>query len=128
MGPLIKNDVINLQQVVVANNKSQADDNFQHLINEIHRLKQKFVDQNIIGSGLCVSSNENLLELFLNISSPINCQLNEHQIDTIQRHNRNKKDDFTVIFRSQAVKNPFMDAAKKNVWSIVYLHITYLNR
>jgi exonuclease VII large subunit len=39
MGSLIKNDVTNLQQVV-ANNKIQADDNFQHLNNEVHRLKQ----------------------------------------------------------------------------------------
>jgi hypothetical protein len=31
-----------------------------------------------------------------------------------KRHNRKKKDDFTVIFRSQAVKSQFMDAAKKN--------------
>jgi hypothetical protein len=77
-------------------------------------LTMRYNDQNIIVSGVCVSSTENLLELFLKISSRINCHLNEQQIDSIQRHNRKKKDDFTVIFRSQAVKNQFMDAAKKN--------------
>jgi hypothetical protein len=99
MSSLIKNDVTKLQQVI-ANNKGQADDNFQHLNNEIHRLKQKLVVQNIIFSGVCVSSTENLLKLFLNISSRTDCQLIEHQIDSIQRHNHKKKDNFTVIIRS----------------------------